>query len=139
MKWAATHFAPDFFQAQRLNEMLAQQRYDPLNALASEALLAITEQFVLTLSFKEEIGHDFQHLAVIPEWARALHDRWVQQVREPLLLPCCQPVGFAQTIVGRLALHECFHERMECSVGLGQLFAKKLLRELNRDETMPLV
>jgi hypothetical protein len=136
MVGAAPGFPTELLQAGRTGEALFQDGNDTVRAIASETFLPVTEQLISTASLEEEIDHQLQHFAVVPQAASGLENRWTQQVCSQLLLLASEPVKFTKAIKTGAVAHDMFDQRVECAIGIIQMLVKVAVRKFDGNEAM---
>ena len=108
MEGAASHLAAEFLEAGRRRKTFLQDGDQPVRTVASETFLPVTEQLVIATPLEEEIHHQLQHFAVVPEPACGLENRRTQQMGSQLFLLGSKPMNFAQAVKTRAIAHYPF-------------------------------
>jgi hypothetical protein len=135
MEGAASDFAADFLEGERLDEVLTEESNDLFDTFAGDALLAVAKEFIFATAVEEKFGHRFEDLALQPKGTGALQDGRLEKIGDALFLHRSQALDFGKAR-SRTATKNGFDERMQGAIGASKAVAEKISGEFEGKKAM---
>lgn len=131
---AATHLAGDLLQRRGLGDVASEDGQDGIDAVAGDALLAVTEELFLGGGLEEEFAHEFDGLGLEPKGLGTREDGRLLEGGDEFALPGVQRGDRAGPGLAAGILERGENQGMKVGRGISQVTGEEGGGEFDGDE-----